>query len=312
MPADERERSPAPTVTIGLPVYNGEAYLEQALDALLAQSFEDFELVISDNASTDGTPEICRAYCERDSRLRYVRQEVNIGAAPNHNVLVGYARARYFKWASHDDVYEPELLRVCVEALESRPEVVLAHGRDALLDEKGDVVRPLTYTLDTTDPSPSRRLRSLLYEPGGNDFYGVIRTEVLRRVGPHGNYYNADRTFMAAVVLQGPFYHVPQILYYRRDHPDRASHGSKRAVATVLEPRRSSRVRHPMFVMHLEYLWGLSTAIRRASLGVRETLRCYRELLLWGWDRLRSSATSAVRLRDRLTRAPASRPGGGR
>jgi glycosyltransferase involved in cell wall biosynthesis len=121
----------APTLTIGLPVYNGERYLTESLDALLAQTYQDFELVISDNASDDGTADICRAYAERDSRIRYLRQPVNIGAGPNHNVLVPMARGKYFKWASHDDLYDPQLLELCIEALESRPEFVLAHAWDA-------------------------------------------------------------------------------------------------------------------------------------------------------------------------------------
>src|SRR5919112_5909956 len=102
-----------PRVTIGLPVYNGERFLEQALDGLLAQTFTDFELIISDNASTDRTPEICQAYAARDSRIRYVRQPENIGAGPNHNILVPMARGEYFKWASHDDLYDPDLVAKC-------------------------------------------------------------------------------------------------------------------------------------------------------------------------------------------------------
>lgn len=289
-----RPRSTPPVVTVGLPVYNGEAYLEEALDALLAQSFTDFELVISDNASTDRTAEICHAYAERDPRIRYVRQPRNIGAAPNHNALVPLARGRYFKWASHDDLYEPELLQLCVDALEAHPDVVLAHGADALLDAAGQMVRRLPYTLDTEVPDPARRLRSLLVEPGGNDFYGVIRTDVLRRVRPHGSYYNADRTFMAGLVLHGPFHHVPQVVYYRRDHPDRASHGSRRTVAEALDPARRSRLRHPMPMMRVEYLWGFVAAVRRSRLGRRDRLRCYVELVRWGPSRLWKDVSGAA------------------
>ena len=88
-------RSPAPTLSVGLPVYNGERYLAESLDALLAQTYADFELIISDNASTDGTAEICREYAARDPRIRYVRQPVNVGAGPNHNLLVPLARGAY-------------------------------------------------------------------------------------------------------------------------------------------------------------------------------------------------------------------------
>lgn len=272
----------APSLTIGLPVYNGERYLRQALDALLAQTYTDFELIISDNASTDGTAAICREYVGRDPRIRYIRQEVNVGAAPNHNLLVPEARGRYFKWASHDDLYAPELIRRCVQVLEERPEVVLCHAWDAIIDEDGNVVRTYPYSLATDDPRPWKRLRSLLYVPGGNDFYGVIRTDVLRRVDPHDSYYNADRTFVASLCLQGPFHQVPEVLYYRRDHAGRATRaGARRAKAAVLDPGRANKRRHPMIRMYVEYVWGFVTAIRQGRLGPWERARCLVEVAGW-------------------------------
>ena len=274
-----------PTLTVGLPVYNGAEYLAQSLDALLAQTYKDFELVISDNASTDETADICRDYAGRDERIRYVRQPVNIGAAPNHNFLVGEARGRYFKWASHDDLYAPELLEKCVEVLESRPDAVLVHCWDALIDEDGKLLREVPYVLDTANPSPSARLRSLLYTPGGNDFYGVIRTDILRRVGPHGTYYNADRTIVSSLCLQGPFLQVPEVLYWRREHAHRASRaGDHRAVAAALGPGRASRLRHPMTRMYVEYVHGFVQAIRRAPLTSAERNQCLAEVARWFWS----------------------------
>lgn len=287
--------SRTPTVSIGLPVYNGEEFLAQALDALLAQTYEDFELIISDNASTDRTGDICRAYAERDPRIRYVRQSVNIGAAPNHNAVVLLARGRYFKWASHDDLYAPTLLQRCVEVLENDPEPVLVHARDAIIDEQGNVVRTLPYPLDTANPRPSARLRSLLYVPGGNDIYGVIRMEVFGRIDLHGSYHNADRTLVAALCLQGPFRQIPEVLYFRRDHPDRASRAAgHRARAAVLDPKRANRWRHPMVRLYLEYVLGYVKAIRQAPTGVVESGRCLAEVAawllscLWPWRRRRS------------------------
>ncbi len=286
-----------PTLTVGLPVYNGAEYLSQSLDALLAQTYKDFELVISDNASSDETADICRDYAQRDERISYIRQPVNIGAAPNHNFLVGQARGRYFKWASHDDLYAPELLEKCVQVLESRPDAVLAHCWDALIDEGGRVLQAAPYALDTANPSPSARLRSLLYTRGGNDFYGVIRTDTLRRVGPHGTYYNADRTIVSSLCLQGPFLQVPEVLYWRRDHEHRASRGGHRAVAAALAPGRADRWRHPMVRMYVEYVHGFVQAIRRAPLTSAERNRCLAEVGLWFWSCLppgRSRRPAAV------------------
>jgi glycosyltransferase involved in cell wall biosynthesis len=271
-----------PALTVGLPVYNGEVYLRDAMDALLRQTYTDFELVISDNASTDSTAQICQEYAANDERIRYVRQPENIGAAPNHNVLVSYARGRYFKWASHDDLYAPTLLEACIAALDDHPEAVLAHCADAVIDETGAVVERPPYLLDTHDPRAAVRLRSLLRCPGGNDFYGVIRTEVLRNVRPHGTYYNADRTFMAGLVLAGPFAHVPETLYFRREHDARASRAtSRRARSVVLGPDRRSRLRHPMVRIYAEYLAGFVSAVRHAPLSRREKLECLGEVAGW-------------------------------
>ncbi|MDP9220290.1 MAG: glycosyltransferase family 2 protein [Actinomycetota bacterium] len=282
----------APPLSIGLPVYNGERFLAQAIDALLAQTYPEFELIISDNASTDSTAEICRSYVERDARIRYVRQPVNIGAAPNHNFVFAQARGRYFKWASHDDLYAADLLRLCVEALETRPDVVLAHAWDAFIDEHGKVIRPLIYLLDTASPRPPARLRSLLYGSGGNDIYGVIRTEVFRRVGPLGSYHNADRCFVAALSLQGPFYQVPRMLYFRRDHPDRGERAStRRARSANLDPRRADRVRNPMIRLHTEYVRGYVAAIYQAPLSRADRYRCLIHVAGWLLSHLRPGAT---------------------
>ena len=275
-------RSPAPTLSVGLPVYNGERYLAESFDALLAQTYADFELIISDNASTDGTAEICREYAARDPRIRYVRQPVNVGAGPNHNLLVPLARGTYFKWASHDDLYAPTLLELCVRELEEHPEAVLAHCREGFIDDAGELILEVDYRLDTANPDPAARLASLLVEPGGDDFYGVMRTHVLRRVGEHDSYYGADRTFVAGLVLQGTFRQVPEVLYFRRDHPGRASRaGTRRDRAAALDPRRRNRWRHPMPVMLAEYVLGFFGAIRKAPIGARDKVRCCRTLLGW-------------------------------
>jgi glycosyltransferase involved in cell wall biosynthesis len=284
-----------PRVTIGLPVYNGEQYLEQALDGLLAQTFTDFELIISDNASTDRTAEICQKYAAGDPRIRYVRQPTNIGAGPNHNILVPMAHGEYFKWASHDDLYAPELVSKCVAALDAHPEVVLAHVHDGQVDSDGNVTALPAYSLDTTSPKPHVRLRSLLRVNGGNDFYGVIPTEVLRRVRPHHSYHHADRTFMAQLILYGPFVQVPEVLYYRRDHPGRASRGrTTRQVVATLDPRRSDRLRHPLVRLYLEYVAGFLGAVWRAPLSVPERIRCSYEVAAWLVGRLRPGRARAL------------------
>jgi glycosyltransferase involved in cell wall biosynthesis len=276
--------APAPRVSIGLPVYNGERYLRESLDALLAQTFTDFELIISDNASTDSTATICEEYAARDDRIRYVRQPANIGAAANHNVVVSLARGSYFKWASHDDLYHPDLVGLCVAALDEHPEAVLAHSWDGLVDPQGDVVSAPPYPLDTANPSARDRLRSVLRTSGGNDIYGLVRIDVMRRVRRLQTYYGADRTFVAELALAGPFHQVPRVMYYRREHPDRASHGSRRARAAALGPARANRLRHPMARMYVEYVYDFARAVWAAPLSLRERLGCTVEIADWAWD----------------------------
>jgi glycosyltransferase involved in cell wall biosynthesis len=284
-----------PRLSIGLPVYNGEEYLAESLDALLGQTYEDFELVISDNASTDGTEDICRRHAAKDSRIRYIRLPRNIGAAPNHNFVFAECRSELFKWASHDDLYGRELLQRCVNALDERPEVVLAHVDQAVIDEKGEVKVPYEYTIATDSPHPPVRFRSLLFEPGGDDWYGVIRTEVLRRVKPLDSFHHADRTFVAELALHGPFHQVPELLYFRRDHPTRAERAnpSKRSRCVNLDPRRAGLL-HPTPRLLAEYVWGFFASVRRAPLSPADRRACYRHLVAWMASRVRPGAGERV------------------
>jgi glycosyltransferase involved in cell wall biosynthesis len=271
--------SVSPPLTIGLPVYNGQNYVSESLDSLLAQSYGDFELIISDNASSDGTEEICRDYAARDSRIRYVRQRVNIGAAPNHNYLVQAAGGKLFKWAAHDDLFAPKLLERCIEALDDRPELVLAHAYMGIVDEQSKTLEIYDYRLATDSPRPSERFRSLMFTDGGDDFYGVIRTDVMRRIAPHNSYHNAGRKLVAEMSLYGPFYQVPEVMFFRREHPGRGDNlGSIQRVCSNLDPRRKG---HSTARLMAEMVAAYPGAINRAPLSAADRRRCYRIYLDW-------------------------------
>lgn len=278
-----------PRLSIGLPVYQGEEFLAESLDALLGQSFEDFELVITDNASTDGTEAICRQYAKRDSRIRYERLDRNIGAANNHNHVFSLARGELFKWASHDDLYGRDLLLRCVAALDERPETILAHSWSATIDSDGKVIEPYDYQLATDSPSAPERFASLLFAPGGDDFYGVIRSDALRRVKPHASYHHADRTFVVDIAMQGPFHQVPELLYFRRDHPTRAERANPtvRTRCTNMDPRRANRFLHPAPRLLAEYVFGFAGLIRRAPISAADKRQCYRYVARWLTSRMR-------------------------
>lgn len=274
--------STVPRLTVGLPTYNGETYLPEALDALLGQTFGDFELIISDNASTDGTEEISRDYAKRDERVRYVRQPENRGCAFNHNYLVGVARGELFKWASDDDLYARTLLGACVEVLDANPDVILSHSWTAMIDADGEVTTKAGYTLDTDSPDAAVRFRSLLFGIGGDDDYGVIRTDVLRRTALNQSYWHADRTIVADLALQGRFRHVEEPLYFRRDHPGAMRRQrSVRSWCANQDPKRANKLRHPMPRLLGEYILGYVAAIRRAPLTAAERRGCYRALASW-------------------------------
>jgi glycosyltransferase involved in cell wall biosynthesis len=300
--------SAVPRLSVGLPVFNGENYLAESLEALLGQSYEDFELVISDNASTDGTADICRRYGKQDSRIRYIRQPRNIGLAPNHNFVLEEARGELFKWASNDDLYARDLIKCCIDALDEYPHVVLAQSWTAMIDSSGAVTEAAVYPLATASSRAPERFRSMLFDGGSDDSEGVIRVDVLRRTSPYNSYQRSDRTLTAEIGLYGPFYTVPDWLYFRRDHPERA----ERAYPDVhtwcanLDPRRADRLRNPAVRLYAEYIWGYVAAIRRAPLSSADRQECYRHLARWVANRALLVAGRSVSGRARLAGGPAS------
>ena len=215
--------NPAPRVSIGLPVYNGENFLAAALDSLVAQTFTDFELIISDNASTDGTSVICREYAAKDPRVRYFRSEVNRGAAWNFNNTFHQSRGEYFKWAAHDDSHHPDFIAKCVEVLDRSPEVVLCFTRTTFIDAEGHETKEFKYRLDLVE-APLRK-RFFHFVSGGyivHEIFGVIRSDVLRKTPLIDGYLGSDLVLLGKLNLYGDFFQVPECLFQHREHEDRS------------------------------------------------------------------------------------------
>jgi glycosyltransferase involved in cell wall biosynthesis len=263
-----------PRVTIGLPVRNGTRYIRAAIDSILAQSFGDFEVVISDNASTDDTGEICRAYAAQDRRIRYIRQPSDIGANANFNGLVAHASAPYFKWASSDDVAGPELLARCVEVLDADPSVVLVHALTQPIGPGGELLRAYDPGLRLMHDRPSERLRALFgMLRFCNAQYGVMRTSTLRRTPLFGDFVGSDICFLAELSLHGKFYEVQEALLFRRFHAEAAS---------SLEPAELMEhygVQRGKLVLYFwRHLWDNLGAAMRAPIGAGERARVLRLL----------------------------------
>ena len=207
----------APLVSIGLPVYNGARFLPQALDSLLAQTCGDFELIVSDNASTDATAAICADYAAHDARIRYILQKHNIGAPRNWSFVVTVARGRYFKWASGNDRIAPQMLARCVATLEARPDAVLCYGHTCLVDEDTGEERPYQGDVAIEDGRPSERYTHLLRALRLNNAQsGLIRLAALRQTGLDRPYPAGDIPLMAELALRGAFVLLPEVLLYRR------------------------------------------------------------------------------------------------
>lgn len=202
-------------VSIGLAVYNGARYLREALDSLLAQEYQDFEIIISDNASEDETQEICREYAGRDERISYHRSDQNKGPLWNAIRVYEMARGEYFMWAAHDDRRHPQYLSRCVSALDSNPHALFCCTGVRLIDEAGhDVSGTFPYrSYPPTGATPLERLRALVRSTSWLHIYSLMRTPVLAQTVLGNHMWGADVVMMADLCLRGEGVGVPDKLF---------------------------------------------------------------------------------------------------
>ena len=293
---------PRPALSVGMPVYNGEQWLEAAAESMLGQTFGDIELIISDNASVDRTQALAERLVARDPRVRFVRNAENLGVAYNYNQVARLARGRFFKWASVSDYCDPTMLEQCVRVLEARGDAVLCYPRAWLVTPDG-TVHEYEHDLDLAESSPCARFRRLLQSTRLNNMLnGVIRTEVLRRVHPHGAYMASDVPLIAELVLHGKFLLLPERLFYRR--AEAFDLGAERLRLHQTNRRRyfDPQGRSPMLFQQWKLLLGLCKAASRARIPVAERWCVYRYLLkqvVWSrrglWDDVVLAATSPWR-----------------
>ena len=205
-------------VTVGMPVRNEGAFVEQAIRALLDQTFHRFRLVVSDNASSDDTADICRQLSEEDPRVLYERLESDVGALENFNRVARRARSKYFMWASGHDLARPRLLERTVHALEADDRVVLACTAAHLIDADG-------RTLGTMPRIPNIRGKGALGRywtvslnlQNGNPIYGLIRKAALDRTPLARRVVSADMILLGELAAAGPWVSIDEPLWCRRE-----------------------------------------------------------------------------------------------
>ena len=278
-----------PRVSVGIPVYNGQAYLSLSIGSILAQTFRDFELVISDNGSRDRTEEICRSYAAQDGRIRYFRQDANRGAAWNHNFVFAKSSGEYFKWQCHDDLCDPTFLEKCVAVLDRDPSVVLCYSQFERIDHQGKRVAGKTCGWEPISPSllsgieaAHERFRALLHRRNAcEEIYGLMRRRVAAQTRLIGGYTQSDDNFLAELALRGKFHEIPELLFSYRLHPEKSTeaHRSRLQRMAWFDPSAARRLNIPFVRQFREYLM----LIHRAPLPAAERRYCYLHTLGWAW-----------------------------
>jgi len=268
----------APRVTIGLPVFNGEEFLGKAIDSIFAQTFCNFELIICDNDSTDETGEICLAAADRDDRVRYHRNERNLGAAGNFNKCFALARGEFFKWQAHDDLLEPTYLEKCVAALDANPDAVQCHSLVGLIDAKGRWAGVYDSIVGSDSPRPARRFAAVILEENmASEIFALARRATMVGAPLHGTFHGSDTVHLAAMALRGRFLKIDEPLFLNRAHPGRYSEG------VPIEDRPSwysTEVPAPRAAQWSQYC-GYLSLVKQEPLALPERLLCYGHLIRW-------------------------------
>lgn len=273
-----KSTSPEPLVTIGLPVYNGERYLAHAIDCLLNQTFRDFVVLISDNASTDRTGEICRQYASQDARIRYHRNRNNIGMAGNYNLTFSMARSKYFRWATSDDYCDLEMLQDAVQVMESDPSLALCYPRALFVDENEKELNPWKDDLHLMQDDATLRFCVVVKRIWKvHHHLGLMRVDCMRRTGLFAKHVGSDVGFVAEMSLYGKFCQIEKHQFFRRVHEDSSSVAIKDEQHQARRYHASGVGRIPF--NRVQFHWRYVQAVRRSPLGLKDRLYLYTFLL---------------------------------
>jgi glycosyltransferase involved in cell wall biosynthesis len=286
-----------PRLSIGLPIYNGEQYLAKALDSILQQTFTEFELIISDNASTDSTREICEAYAARDLRICYHRNPENIGAMQNWYRVFELSSAEYFASIADDDFYHPEYMQKCVAVLDADPSVAVCHSRTSVIDADDNFNYNFDVHVDTTSPRPSKRLYNIIaIDLLCIQLYGVMRSKALAATKVFTGYDGSDRNTLVELCLLGKIVEIPDHLFFHRLYADAlgAAMNSGKSLEELqsLDPGVDWRYRSTFPTIYRNYFSSVTRLVPSSS----ERMWCYLQLTRLVFEK------SAKRLKHRIYR----------
>jgi len=289
--------SVSPLVTIGLPVFNRERFVRQSIESLLNQTFRDFQLIISDNASTDGTGKICEEYARKDRRVRYFRNSENIGLSPNFNRAFSLSESPYFKWSTSDDYWASTMIERALEIMEADRSIVLCYPKTTLVNQEGGDAQPYEDNLHLVSDDPKERFIKLLGQIAlAHQHTGLIRAESLSRTHLLGVYPGSDVVLLAELTLYGKFFEIPERLYFRRFHEESSSwlRTSQEHQNKFYLSSKSSKVSMNRWRRYL----GLMSAVHTAPVGLRDRWSLYRYIgRLMRWDRNALVAEVAARFK---------------
>lgn len=270
-----------PRIAIGMPVYNGEKYIESAILSILAQTYTDFEFIVSDNASTDRTREICLAYAASDSRVHYYCNESNLGAAPNYNRVFQLSSNEFFKWADYDDLLAPEFLSKCIAVMDQDPDIVLCFPSVRVIDETGVILGDHQFKSITSSPRARIRFQNLaLYPDMAYQVSGLMRSSAIKKTALHGSYPSSDLVLLAELSLHGGFYQIPEALFFPRYHSAQSTKGAlsvERSRVVFFDTSNAGKILLPKWML----LFGFLRAIRNGPLSIGDKLYCYFQMTRW-------------------------------
>jgi len=262
-----------PKVIIGLPVYNGQKYLGSAIESHLAQSFGDFSLVISDNGSTDATPDICNDYAMKDKRVKFLRSAENRGLLWNHRRVMEAIESpkQYFRWAGGDDIMEPALLQTMVSVLETRPEVVAVMPDTKNIDGEGEIIGSMAPTLDLQSTNAYERARKIRLASYQHVIaYGLLRASTLEAMRTGPNYIGWDPIFIWELAIRGQVVQAEGPALLRRFHPGSISHvKTEKEMKKWVEPNSTVGMNFP----HWTWAYESVRALFACPLPIDERMR---------------------------------------